>query len=214
MKRTFTPNSIVAAALGALLLASGGATAGIKCWTNNEGVRECGNAVPPEYAQKSHDEVSKQGVTLRRSERAKTRDELRKAEAERLRREEQQRQTRVRAKHDRVLLSTFTTEEDMTLTRNGQLVAIDTRIKHTERVVAGLEKKKRELEEQAAKQERSGKAVSAELRDGIAAVDKRIAEHRDYIAKRHDEKVEINTRFETDLARYRELKAGKPIGSP
>ena len=33
----------------------------IKCWTNNEGVRECGNAVPPEYAQKGHKEVSKSG---------------------------------------------------------------------------------------------------------------------------------------------------------
>ena len=35
----------------------------IKCWTNSEGVRECGNTIPPEYAQKSHEEVSEQGVS-------------------------------------------------------------------------------------------------------------------------------------------------------
>ena len=37
------------------------ARAAIKCWTNHEGIRECGTAVPPEFVQQGHQELSKQG---------------------------------------------------------------------------------------------------------------------------------------------------------
>ena len=46
------PCALAAVALLALPPMAG---AGIKCWTNNDGVRECGNAVPPEYAQQGHE---------------------------------------------------------------------------------------------------------------------------------------------------------------
>ena len=52
------------------------AEAAIKCWTNKEGVRECGNAVPPEYAQQAHEEKSTSGMTIKRTERSKTPEEL------------------------------------------------------------------------------------------------------------------------------------------
>jgi len=47
------------------------ASAGIKCWTNDDGVRECGNTVPPEYAQKSHRELTGEGITVSTTKRAK-----------------------------------------------------------------------------------------------------------------------------------------------
>ena len=52
----------------------------IKCWHNKDGVRECGNAVPPEYAQQQSEEKDKSGLTVKTQERAKTQEEL---EAER-----------------------------------------------------------------------------------------------------------------------------------
>ncbi|MCK5432246.1 MAG: hypothetical protein KAJ03_05845, partial [Gammaproteobacteria bacterium] len=58
-----------------LVMLSIPAQARIKCWENSDGVRECGEIVPPEYAQKSHKEISSQGITLEESERAKTEEE-------------------------------------------------------------------------------------------------------------------------------------------
>ena len=52
------------------------AQARIKCWTNKDGVRECGESVPPEYAQKSHQELSDQGTVIEEQARAKTPDAL------------------------------------------------------------------------------------------------------------------------------------------
>ena len=50
-------------------LATPFANAGIKCWTNKDGVRECGNAVPPEYAQQGHTVKDKQGLTRKTTTR-------------------------------------------------------------------------------------------------------------------------------------------------
>ena len=61
--------------LAMLLLSATAAQAKFKCWTNNEGVKECGNAVPPEYAQQGHEVMNKHGVA-RESKKAKTLEEL------------------------------------------------------------------------------------------------------------------------------------------
>ena len=70
-------------ASAALCVWAPGTFAGIKCWTNKEGYKECGNAVPPEYAQQGHTELNKQGLVVDQQERAKTPEEL-AAEADEL----------------------------------------------------------------------------------------------------------------------------------
>ena len=47
------------------------AMAGFVCWTNNDGVKECGNSVPPEYAQKETRKRDSQGRVTEIKERAK-----------------------------------------------------------------------------------------------------------------------------------------------
>ena len=55
----------------------------IKCWTNGEGVRECGNAVPTEYAQQGHTVYNDQGVQIGAQQRAKSGEELAEERASR-----------------------------------------------------------------------------------------------------------------------------------
>ncbi|MCK5639937.1 MAG: hypothetical protein KAJ19_04040, partial [Gammaproteobacteria bacterium] len=52
------------------------AIAGFVCWTNNEGMKECGNTVPPEYAQKETRKRDTQGRITEVKKRAKTRAEI------------------------------------------------------------------------------------------------------------------------------------------
>ena len=47
-----------ACVLATLFLLTAPVQAAIKCWTNKDGVRECGNVVPPEYSQESHTTIS------------------------------------------------------------------------------------------------------------------------------------------------------------
>lgn len=211
MTRTTAHELLLAAAL--LLGVSGAAaSAKIVCWTNNEGVRECGNAVPPEFAQQSVERKSSMGLTLEKSDRARTPEELERDRAERERvaheKAEQDRIRAERARHDAVLLQTFTTEEDLKLTHDGKVAAIDSRIKHSVQIVERLEQSRTELQGDAANLERSGKKVPEELHQQITDVQSQIDKTLGEIERRENERVLLQERFRADLARYRELKGG------
>ena len=189
------------------------ASAGIKCWTNNEGIRECGNAVPPEFAQKGHDEMTEMGVTVSTTGRAKSKEELRIERAEEARlaakRAEEARKIRERKSKDRVLLSTFTTEKELAIVHDGQVAAIDIRIGHTKRILKQIEQSLKQLRSQAAKLERGGKAITPEITNKIANMEQQLKDRQSFIDNRRLQKAELAAQFTKDLDRYRELKGTK-----
>ena len=183
------------------------AQAGIKCWTNKDGVRECGNVVPPEYAQQSHDELSEQGVTVKQTEAAKSTEELAaEKEAQKLQKE-RERLAREQAAKDRVLLDTFSTKQDLVLARDGKLHVIDSRIQHTGQIAEKLEANLEQVETVAANYERAGDALPETLLAEIDSLRHQIEEQMLFIEERKKEKEELRAKFEDDLQRYLELKA-------
>jgi len=186
------------------------AAAGIKCWTNNEGVRECGNSVPPEFAQKGHREVTDMGVTISKTNRALSKEELRMQREEEARaaavRAEEARKIRERKTKDRVLLSTFTTEKELAVAHEGQVAAIDIRIDHTEKILTQLDRSLMQLRAQAAKLERGGKTITPELRNRMARLERQQEDRRNFIDNRRLQKAALAAQFSEDLDRYRQLK--------
>jgi hypothetical protein len=182
----------------------------IKCWTNDQGIRECGNVVPPKYQQKGHVEINKQGIQVREQQRAKTPEELeterRQAEEARKNKMEADRLAKIQAEKDRVLLDTFTSEEDLLLAHRGRLAAIDSRIHHRRQILNDTEIDLKAARSKAASQERSGQPVGESLKEEIDAGVKQIADNKAFIAARFQEKVDLEKQFQKDLARYRELK--------
>lgn len=185
-------------------------SARIKCWKNREGVQECGNFIPQEYAQQAHKEINEHGIVVREAARAKTPQEIEKEqkEQERLAAEqaERTRLAKEQAAKDRVLLDTFTTEEDLELARAGKLQALDSRIQHTQRHVVRLKETLAKMHAEAAAQERSGQPVSKKLRKEIAAMLKQIEDNTRSIQERRKEQEAVRAKFDADLKRFRELK--------
>lgn len=195
--------------LGLPVAAAGPRTPGpaIKCWVNKDGLRECGNVVPPEYSQSGHSRVTRAG-TVREVEGAKTPEEL-AAERQRAEAEQADRQrASERVAQDRVLLHTFATEEDLVFTRDGKLAAMESRVRLLEGRIADLEKNRHQLQEQAALEERGGKSMSDGLREDLLQIDRQIAEHRQFVADQRREQGEIRSKFESDVQRFRALKSG------
>jgi len=184
------------------------AHARIKCWTNNEGVRECGNVVPPEFAQKSHKEISKHGLVREELERAKTEEEL--AEEERLVaiEAEEARKAEEQAKQDKILLDTFSSVDDIEMTRDGKIAAIESSIKHTnkrsEKIQIDLDKRI----QAAAAEERAGKAPSESLLKDIEALRRQIKNNEAYITKKRAEQAQVREEYAIDITRFNKLKAG------
>lgn len=217
-KRGFT-RSVVAVLVGLTMLgASELASARIKCWTNKDGLRECGNSVPPEYAQKKHRVINEKGMVVEEQDRAKTEEELaaerlakeekeRQVAEEKLRAEEAKKAVARRAAHDRVLLNTYADEQELLYTRDNRISAVESRIEHTQQVIAKLEKDLEAYEKRAATTERGGKKASDEDLARVEDVHSRISDQWDFIRTLEAEKAEFQAQFKADLARYRELTA-------
>lgn len=202
-----THRTLTAAALSGLLAAAP-AGAAIKCWTNHEGVRECGNAVPPEFAQKGHEMLNRQGVTTRTQGAAKTLEELEAERAAKAAEREAKRQAATQQQADRVLLDTFASEDDLVLTRDGQVAHLESQIRLVESHIGKLNANLDKLIERAAEAERLGNKPSPDMIADIKSVRAQIAENELFIADKRAEQKAIQARFDGFAARFRELKNG------
>jgi len=207
---TALPATITAVSL---LLGSALAEAKIVCWKDNEGVRNCGNAVPPEYAQQGSTRLNKQGVTIKKTARAKTAEELRaEREAKRKQAEEDKEKRRIaseQARKDRVLLQTYNSEDELELARDGKLAVIDSRMKHNRQVVAKLQGSLETLQEEAAGLERGGKKIPDKLRKEMTDIQKRIDDRHKLNARYTKEQGEVRETFAADIQRYHVLKGAQ-----
>lgn len=191
-------------ALGCIQMASAG---DIKCWQNNEGVTECGTAVPPAYVPHGHREFNDQGMVVKRVGRAKTEQEI--AEEQRLRKleEERERAARERANRDRILLDTFSTEEEIVMTRDGKIALIDTEIKIARRNIEITKTHMESLRKTAANMERRGRPVSAELNSDMRNAKSQIAQYNEFVTAKLAEQKAIRKAYDADLKRFRELQS-------
>ena len=156
------------------LAISGSVQARIKCWTDENGDKACGNTVPPEFAQKGHQELGSSGVVRDEKERAKTDEELNKQKRLDQIKAEEDKVAAEQKKKDDVLLQTFSNVEDIERARDERLTALEASIKLTE---ARSEKIQYDLDKRiqnAAAAERNGKAPSESLLSDIESLKKTI----------------------------------------
>lgn len=195
--------TLTALLLGSFTLPS---QAAIKCWTNKDGVRECGDKVPPEYSQQGHQELSKQGLVKEEQKRAKTDEEIAAEAKTAAEAAEQKRIQQERAKQDTVLLETFSSLEDIEQVRKERLVAIESSIKlaekRTETIQADLSKRIKS----AADSERAGNAPNEALLKDIESLKRQINDNSEYIAGKRKEYDDTQSEYDGYAQRFKELK--------
>ncbi|MDH5436981.1 MAG: hypothetical protein OEX83_09495 [Gammaproteobacteria bacterium] len=177
-----------------------------KCWTNKEGIRECGNSMPPEYAQQGHVEVNEDGRVVDKVDAAKTKEQL--IEDARLQaiEEENKKQATLQARQDHALLSTYSNTDDMRMARDGKLRAVDASIKMANDKITSLTKAMESLKKQAADHERTGKALPKVLQEDMELTQGKIDRQKKLIADKQQETLDITQQFENDIQRFNKLK--------
>jgi hypothetical protein len=206
-KRLFSTFIIMLTLTGLTL--PGSVQARMKCWTNNDGVRECGDAVPPEYAQKGHQELGKGGLVRDETERAKTEEEL--AEQERLDKiqAKEDRELAAQKEKDDILLKTFSNVEDIERARDERLTALEASIKLTQ---ARSEKIQGDLDKRiqtAATAERAGNVPSEDLLKYIESLKRQLKNNETFIEGKRAEQEEIKASHAKDIAHFKKLKGIK-----
>ncbi|MFA5530493.1 MAG: hypothetical protein WDA11_07490 [Thiohalomonadaceae bacterium] len=197
--------------LAALMLALGAAPtpAAIKCWTNSDGVRECGNEVPPEYAQQESRVLNQHGMTLEVQEPAMSPQERaeqeRQKEVQDAQAVEAQRRREEQARNDRVLLSTFASEQDIIMARERQVSALKDVLTYTRMNIDKLEAKLAEYHKRAERLGRAGKSVPTALQNDMGTLQKQLENKQAYVAVKQEELVALEHKYDQDLLRFREL---------
>ena len=182
-----------------------GETKKLLCWTNSDGVRECGDRLPPEYAQQGHEELDKRGMVVKETERVKTEEELAEEKKKAAIKAEEERAVMEQTKKDKILLDTFTSVKDIEVARDSKIATLESSIsiaaKRGEKIQLDLDRRVN----QAAAAEQAGKTPPEHLIKDIESLKRQIKGNNDYIANTRKEEEEVKASYERDIARYKEL---------
>ncbi|MGD8546714.1 MAG: hypothetical protein PVG50_02890 [Thiohalophilus sp.] len=190
-----------------LLLGLGGYghAATYKCWTNDEGVRECGQSVPPEYSQKRIEILNDRGMVIEVEEPPKTPEQIEEEKrAEELRKKQEKLEAEKR-RRDLVLLRTFTTESDLESFYQDKINAIQSRVDIRNASNQSLTSHLNDLQKQAANLERQGKTPPENLLKEMESIKRQMNNNQNYIAELKQEITQLQQRRDEELKRFREL---------
>jgi len=181
----------------------------IKCWTNKNGIRECGRVVPPEYSQTRIEIINERGLVVDVIEAAKSPEEQAIEDEREHLRKLREAERKERARLDGILLNTYTQERDLLLARDNNLKAAQGQIDISKGNLRLMQNSLADLQKQAANQERAGHKPSEKLVQEIANLSELISNKKLHIEKKESDKQELKERYTQYLKRYRELKGGR-----
>jgi len=196
--------------LSLLLLPATTIAGSIKCWTNKEGVRECGAVVPPEYSQQRVEVMNERGIVVDVKEAAKTKEQLaEEARLAKLKQEELRRQEEARLR-DTILLQSYTTERDLKISYDGKIAVNRDIIDITNTGSRTLNENLNNTRTKAANYERAGEKPPESVLEEINSLKRQIKDNDEFIARKEEEINVLKRQYEADLKRFRELKGIKP----
>jgi hypothetical protein len=183
-------------------------------WVDDKGQTHYTQTLPPSDAHRARSRLDEHGIVVEQVDAAKTEEQLRQeAEQERLRKE-QQRLVEKQQAEDRVLLRSFRSEDDILMTRDGQLQSVDTSIRVTQANIKRLKLNLEEMQQDAAKRELRGRTVSEKVLKDIENKRQALEDAYSSIIEREHDKNRIRQSFARDLKRFRELKKLEQSNDP
>jgi hypothetical protein len=176
-------------------------------WVDDQGVVHYGDSIPPQYAQKESTLLNKQGVPIGHRDGAKSPAELAAAaDAEQLAARQKQR--------DSFLLATYTSVKDIEQLRDERLLQIKGQRVAAEQYVASLSERLTALQTRAQNfKPYSTRADAHRMPDDLA--EQMVHTLNDIRAQKTalntslEEEAKTQSQFQSDIDRYRELRAAQ-----
>jgi len=208
-----TLKTIIISSTISLLLVASNAQAAMKKWVDENGQVHYGDRVPSKYLKKEHSTLSEQGVTIRTSKTLKTEKELSDEEEARAKKAAEDKinliAARKKALRDRVLLDTFTTENDLVIARDARTESIDSQISLAETLIKSDEAKLKVVKQRISEIEASGRKAPENLHKEVVSVSRALENHYAYVEDKTNERVDLLKTFDEDVKRFRELHKEK-----
>ena len=195
-----------------LLAGAGPADAAMYKWVDEKGVVHYSDKMPPEAVDKASVQLNKEGVPIKKVDKALTPEQRRAIEQDEVRQRQVARQQEDIARRDRALVASYTSEAEIDLARNRALQTINNVVQSS--LAYSEQLNKRKVEAEAKRVQLQGKPAAATLERELEGIDAELARQVDVIAQKKREVTAINSKYDTDKQRWRELVAAKAATEP
>lgn len=176
-------------------------------WVDKDGNVTYSDQVPPTEAELAREELNRQGVAVKRVERAMTAEERATLEAERAAAAIAEREAEEQARRDHVLLASYPSERDLARAYGERFDLLKQTIEGAKMGLKGQERSLSELLAHAAQLEQSGKPVPATVKASIETARRQTEEQRSLLQRREAEQAALQQEYDEVLDRYRRLIA-------
>jgi len=196
------------AALVAGLTLSFPAMATLYKWVDDNGTTHYGETIPPEYADKDHQVLNKEGRVIRNEEvmtperrRAKDLEDAKIRDAATAEIEQQ--------RHDKTLINTYSGVDEIDLARIRNVQQIDARINAFKASIKVANDNLLSLQTEADSYTKANRQIPASLQQDLQDSRDRLTKLQQDAAVPQAEKAALEARFAADKARYIQLTGGK-----
>lgn len=184
----------------------------IVCWTDERGQRACGDVVPPHVAERERRIINDRGVVVETRARQLTAEEQRVlAEAEAASAAAAAEAEKAAA-YDRFLLQTYRDETELVEQRERRLADLRGRHALAETSLTETRKAVETLQSRVADMEKAGRKVPPKLAEQLSEFATAEREHQSALDGLDRQMAELSSRYDRDIARFRELKAAADPG--
>lgn len=173
-------------------------------WVDDQGVTHYGETVPPEYADKDRSELNKAGRVIKKKE-VLTPEERRARELEDTRKRENEEAVLEQKRRDKALLNTYSNVKEIDLARDRSLQQVEARINSIGSQLKMAEDNLKGLQKEADGYTKANKKIHASLQEDLQESQARLTRLQQDMEKSKAEKAAVETRFNADKARYKEL---------
>lgn len=181
-----------------------------KCWTNEAGVLECGNTIPPEFVSQGYEVRNENADVVAKQEREMSPEERNRLLEQERQRIEAEKQAKAQAEEDKRLLDLYPTERDIIGARDLKIGRINKSLEITQK---DLNSRKQRLEKLRVQAERAAKRtdkVSQEnlktFQSHIKSLEEQVETIEVSIASKEKERKAIQDEANKTLAKYREIQ--------
>lgn len=180
------------------------ASAKLYKWVDEKGTTHYGETIPPEYAGQGHAELNKDGRVVKKQD-VLTPEELRAKEESDAKKLEDEKAALEKKRHDKALIETYSSPDEIDLARKRNLQQIELRINGINANLKIANENLLGVQKEADGYNKANKPIPKDVQDDLKEAQARMDKLQTDMDKSQAEKAAMNARYDADKARYKEL---------
>jgi hypothetical protein len=176
-------------------------------WVDEQGVVHYGDSIPPQYAEKAHELLNKQGIQVGHEDAQKTPEQLTeeaRGQAEAFKRKQ----------HDSFLVTTYTSVKDIEALRDtrldqlqGQRVAAEAYVENLNSRLVALQNRAKLFRPYSPRAD--ARRMPDDLAEDLVRTLNELRTQSNALTAKNEEVSAMRAQFQSDIERYRELHEGR-----